>query len=185
KEKTSEEIGKFKIDLFNPEKEYQINDKTKVQVLEYYPDFELSKDKVPTTKSPNPDNPAFILNVISPATPNGEKAWLFLGSYLGTPGQENVYGYDFNMPDLTNITGLMVRKDKSLPVIYFGCFIWMVGVIMGFYWQHRRIWVQTERGTVYIAGHTNKNYYGLRKELVDAFRKASIDISLDTRKDKK
>jgi cytochrome c biogenesis protein len=185
KEKSGEEIGKFKIDLYNPQTEYPINDKTKIQILEYYPDFELTADKKPSTKSSNPDNPAFILNVITPETPKGEKSWLFLGSYLAAPGQENIYSFKFSMPDLTNITGLMVRKDKSIPVIYLGCFISMLGLVMGFYWQHRRVWVQTEGKSVYVAGHTNKNYFGLKNEILNVFGKAAVDIPLDYRKEKK
>lgn len=179
KEETGEQIGTFKIDLFEPEDVYQIKDGTSIEVLEYYPDFELNKEKKPSTKSSTPNNPAFILNVISPETPKGEKVWLFLGSYLPAPGVENYYGFQFSMPDLTNITGLMVRKDKSLPLIYFGCFISMLGLIMGFYWQHRRVWIQTEGKTVYLAGHTNKNWFGLKNEMENVMKKADISVQLE------
>jgi len=177
-EKTGEQIGTFKIDLFEPKDAYQINDQTRVEVLEYYPDFELNKEKKPSTKSSTPNNPAFILNVVSPEVPQGEKVWLFLGSYLPAPGVENIYGFNFAMPDLTNITGLMVRKDKSLPLIYFGCFISMIGLVMGFYWQHRRIWIQTEKDVIYLAGHTNKNWFGLKNEMESVMKKADIPVNL-------
>ncbi len=181
KDKTGEEVGQFKIDLFEPQDVYQLNDQTKIEIIEYYPDFELNQNKQPSTKSSNPDNPAFILNVISPETPEGEKTWVFLGSYLPAPGTENVYGYKFAMPDLTNITGLMVRKDLSLPYIYFGCFITMLGLVMGFYWQHRRIWIQTEGSVIYVAGHTNKNWFGLKKEIQDIMAKLEIPLQLEDR----
>lgn len=179
KEATGEQVGSFKIDLYEPRDVYEINDEIKIEVLEYYPDFELDKNRKPSTKSPNPDNPAFVLNIVSPETPQGEKAWLFLGSYIPAPGVENVYGFQFGMPDLTNITGLMVRKDKSLPYIYFGLAITMVGLVMGFYWQHRRIWLQTEGSIVYSAGHTNKNWFGLKKEMEDVFNKAGISVQIE------
>jgi cytochrome c biogenesis protein len=178
-EKTGKEVGKLKLDLFNPKSVYQINAQTKVEVLEYYPDFELTADKKPSTKSTNPNNPAFILNVISPETPKGEKSWLFLGSSLAAPGHQNVYGYQFDMPDLTNITGIMARMDQSLPIVYFGCFICMLGLIMGFYWQHRRIWVQTEGDKIYVAGHTNKNWFGLKKEVQLVFEQIQMPIVLN------
>lgn len=181
KEKTGEEIGQFKIDLFEPQDVYQLNDQTKVEIIEYYPDFELNQNKQPSTKSSNPENPAFILNVISPEKPKGEKTWVFLGSYLPAPGTENVYGYKFAMPDLTNITGLMVRKDVSLPYIYVGCFIHLLGLVMGFYWQHRRIWIQTEGSIIYVAGHTNKNWFGLKKEIQDMMAKLEIPLQLEDR----
>lgn len=43
--------------------------------------------------------------------------------------------------------------------------IFMIGVIQGMYWQHRRIWLHSQDGTVMVAGHTNKNWYGLKKDL--------------------
>ncbi|WP_245983359.1 cytochrome c biogenesis protein ResB [Ammoniphilus oxalaticus] len=179
KEKTGEQVGAFKIDLYEPEDVYVIDDQVKIEVLKYYPDFELDKNKQPSTKTPNPENPAFILNVISPENPKGEKSWLFLGSYIPAPETENLYGFQFGMPDLTNITGLMVRKDKSLPYIYFGFSITMIGLVMGFYWQHRRIWIQTEGSTVYYAGHTNKNWFGLKKEMEDVMKRADLAIELE------
>ncbi|MEW9669692.1 cytochrome c biogenesis protein ResB [Ammoniphilus sp. 3BR4] len=178
-EKSGTEIGQFKIDLYDPKDEYRINEDTTVQILEYFPDFEFNEEKKPVTKSTNPDNPAFILNTITPEVPEGEKSWLFLGSYLPAPGVDNIYGFKFHMPDLTNITGLMVRMDKSLPLIYFGCFVTMIGLVMGFYWQHRRIWIQTEGNRVYVAGHTNKNWFGLKKELQDIMDKVEIPILLE------
>lgn len=181
KEKTGEEIGQFKIDLYEPKDVYQLNGQTKVELIEYFPDFELNEKKQPSTKSSSPNNPAFILNVISPETPEGEKTWVFLGSYLPAPGKENVFGYKFAMPDLTNISGLMVRKDKSLPFIYFGCFITMMGLVMGFYWQHRRIWIQTEGSLIYVAGHTNKNWFGLKKEIQDIMIKLEVPLQLEDR----
>jgi cytochrome c biogenesis protein len=178
-QKKGKDVGKLKLDLFNPKPVYQVNAQTKVEVLEYYPDFEFTADKKPSTKSTNPNNPAFVLDVISPQTPKGEKSWLFLGSSLAAPGQQNVYTYQFDMPDLTNITGIMTRMDKSLPIVYFGCFICMLGLIMGFYWQHRRIWVQTEADKVYVAGHTNKNWFGLKKEVQLVFEQIQIPIVLN------
>ncbi|RXT13855.1 cytochrome c biogenesis protein ResB [Ammoniphilus sp. CFH 90114] len=178
-ETTGVEIGRFKIDLYDPQKEYKINDEVTVKILEYFPDFEFTEDKKPMTKSTNPDNPAFILTTITPETPVGEKSWLFLGSYLPAPGVDNIYGFRFHMPDLTNITGLMVRKDKSLPLIYFGCFVTMIGLVMGFYWQHRRIWIQTEGAKVYLAGHTNKNWFGLKKEIKEIMDKVEVPVLLE------
>lgn len=178
-ETTGEELGKFKIDLFNPLPEYQIKDGVKIQILEYFPDFEFTEDKKPITKSSNPDNPAFVVNTITPDNPQGEKSWIFLGSYLPAAGVDNLYGFKFSMPDLTNITGLMVRMDKSLPLIYFGCFVTMIGLVMGFYWQHRRIWIQTEGNIVYLAGHTNKNWFSLKNELNAVMDKVEVPVLLE------
>jgi cytochrome c biogenesis protein len=33
------------------------------------------------------------------------------------------------------------------------------------YWQHRRIWLHRGDGEVLVAGHTNKNWFGLKKDI--------------------
>ena len=41
----------------------------------------------------------------------------------------------------------------------------MIGVIQGAYWNHRRVWIQKHGNEVVIAAHTNKNWYGLKRDL--------------------
>ena len=41
----------------------------------------------------------------------------------------------------------------------------MIGVIQGAYWNHRRIWIRRMNGEIWVAGHTNKNWYGLKREV--------------------
>ena len=61
--------------------------------------------------------------------------------------------------------GLTVRKDLTLWILALGGFIFMIGVIQGSYWNHRRIWINQKNGEVWIAAHTNKNWYGLKREI--------------------
>lgn len=67
--------------------------------------------------------------------------------------------------DTKNVSGFVVRKDSSMWVIILGGIIFMIGVVQGSYWQHRRIWIQRKNGQVWIAGHTNKNWYGFKREI--------------------
>ncbi|MFT9847490.1 cytochrome c biogenesis protein ResB [Aneurinibacillus sp. REN35] len=162
---TKQPLGKAKLDLLSPEKEVKVSEQIKVEVLQYFPDFALDDNKQPITKSTEPNNPAFIVNTISPKTPSGEKQWIFLGNTLTADGKEPQITYEFAKPDLVDISGLMVRKDNSIPVIFFGAAISMVGLIMGFYWQHRRIWFQTEGDKLLVAAHTNKNWFGVKGDV--------------------
>jgi cytochrome c biogenesis protein len=163
--KTKSQLGTVKLDLFSPPDEIKVNDKVQVQVLQYFPDFALDENKRPITKTKDPNNPAFIVNTISPETPQGEKQWIFLGHTLTADQKAPKVTYEFAKPDLVDMTGLMVRKDNSIPVIFFGAGVSMVGLIMGFYWQHRRIWFQVEGGKLYVAAHTNKNWFGVKREV--------------------
>ncbi|MBO8170643.1 MAG: cytochrome c biogenesis protein ResB [Bacillaceae bacterium] len=177
--RTGESIGAFKLDLYNPPADIQLTDEITIQILEYYQDFEWTEDNQPRTKSPEPNNPAFVVSVISPQTPEGERSWIFLGSTLGSPDREPFFSYRFNKPDIVDSTGLMVRKEKSLPFIYFGSGVVMVGLIMGFYWQHRRIWIDLNHGPLQLAAHTNKNWYGLKREILQILKKMEIDVTID------
>jgi cytochrome c biogenesis protein len=64
-----------------------------------------------------------------------------------------------------NTAGLMVRIEKSLPIYLIGGIISMLGLVMGFYWQHRRVWVRVQDGKLHVGAHTNKNWFAIRREL--------------------
>ncbi|SDG85062.1 cytochrome c biogenesis protein [Aneurinibacillus thermoaerophilus] len=174
---TGQHLGDIKLDLLSPPTEIKVNDQVKVQVLQYFPDFALDERKKPITKTTEPNNPAFIVNTISPKTPNGEKQWVFLGSTLTADGKPPVVTYEFEKPDLVDVSGLMVRKDKSLPVVFFGSGVCMIGLIMGFYWQHRRIWFQIDGDKLLVAAHTNKNWFGIKREIVKVLEENGYQIS--------
>ena len=82
---------------------------------------------------------------------------------------------NFLSAETRNISGLTVRKDKTLYLLMLGGIIFMVGVSQGSYWNHRRIWVQKGEGNeMLIASHTNKNWFSLRKEIDEVTEFASL-----------
>ncbi|HBI03434.1 MAG TPA: cytochrome c biogenesis protein ResB [Paenibacillaceae bacterium] len=173
---TGKELGHLKLDLYNPPASIKINDQVTVKVLQYYPNFAIDDKGQPITKSNEPINPVFFLDVVSPATPKGETAVVLLGQMLN-PGNDNpLYQFNFEKPDLINITGLTVRVDERLPVIYFGSIIVILGLVMGFYWQHRRIWLDVQEGQLFMAAYTNKNWFGLKQETARILQEAGFSI---------
>jgi len=68
---TKESFGEFTVDLTNPLPEYQLKDGYKVELLDYYADFSGFEEGVPQTKSPLPNNPAFLVKMYSPDYPKG------------------------------------------------------------------------------------------------------------------
>jgi len=84
-----------------------------------------------------------------------------------------------------NTSTLNVRVDRAMPFIWTGAAIFMIGVAMGLYWHHRRIWLRFDDGVLSLGAHTNKNNYGLRMEVAAAMTKAGLpvsDKSLDNRR---
>lgn len=58
-------------------------------------------------------------------------------------------------------TGLQVRKDPGVGIVYAGCLLMSIGLYIAFFTSHARVWVllREERGTtrVMIAGSSSKN----------------------------
>jgi cytochrome c biogenesis protein len=66
-------------------------------------------------------------------------------------------------------TGLQVRKDPGVWLVYLGCFVMTIGLFMAFFMSHKKIWIllKQKKNAVSIAvtGATNKNKLSFVKEL--------------------
>lgn len=176
---TGESLGEVSIDLTNPQDEYVIDDKTKISLLGYYPDFSGFKDGVPQTATPTPNNPAFIFKMTTPETPDGEMSFVAIRQTV-EPNGENKYKMQFKSVETRNMSGLTVHKDKTIPILIVGGIIFMLGVAIGSYWNHRRIWVeQLQDGTIRLAAHTNKNWFSIKKDLNALTEHASLPKYID------
>lgn len=172
------EIGPFKLHVYEPEQEQEVADGFTVRVLDYFPDFKMGEDGKPITQSNLPNNPMFAFEVIDLNENHSEKMVYLQGAILSQESDPR-FGLKITMPDLVDISGLNVRVDKALPVIYVGSFIFMVGVCMGFFWQHRRVWIQFQDDKVLLAAHTNKNWFGIRKEVQGVADQVKLAITVD------
>lgn len=160
--KTGTKVGTFDLDLHQPERQYTVGSYT-VKVNEYYPDFGLEGGK-PVSRSSEINNPGVVLEVIGPDG-KAYKNWYF----VAYPEME----FDPTTPiklttaDLTETmtTGLKVKKDLGIPIIWFGLFVTSVAVCITFYMSHRRYWALAEGGRVFVGGWTNRNQASFQSEL--------------------
>ncbi len=73
-------------------------------------------------------------------------------------------------------TGLQVTKDPGVWVVWVGCGLMILGLIVSFFFSHQRVWVRIPKGPggeTVLAGSTNKNRVGFEKtfgELVHEIR---------------
>lgn len=177
--KSSEKsFGEFTVDLKNPKDSYDLGDGYKVQLASYFPDFEFDENNQPTTKSRYPNNPAFIFNLYTPGNSEPEVAFIGIQQNLEPMG-ENEYAIKFSGIDYQYSTYLTVRKDLTLWVLGLGGLIFMIGVVQGAYWQHRRIWLQQKDGEILVAAHTNKNWYGIKREINEILEGTPIPLPVD------
>ena len=74
-------------------------------------------------------------------------------------------------------TGLSVAKDPGVWVVWIGCGLMIVGLIVSFFFSHQRVWVRISKspgGEMVVAGSANKNRVAFEKtfgELVEGIRR--------------
>ncbi|WP_062356209.1 cytochrome c biogenesis protein ResB [Bacillus kwashiorkori] len=178
---TNKEFGDISINLQNPDEIYPLENGYTVELLSYFPDFIFNDNGEPSTKSPNPNNPAFVFKMITPDRPEGEVSFAAIQQTI-EPNGENKYKMAFKSAEMVNYSGLTVRKDLTLWIIALGGIIFMIGVIQGSYWHHRRVWVKRKGSEIYIACHTNKNWFSLQKEMEKILVNTSLPIPIDQTK---
>lgn len=182
KKDSNESFGEITIDLSNPQKKYELGKGYIVEVLSYFPDFKMENGE-PTTESSNPVNPAFAFKMITPDKPDGEVSFTAIQQTI-EPFGENEYKMAFQSVETVNYSGLTVRKDLTLPIIAMGGIIFLIGVSQGSFWQHRRIWLKFDNDKFQIAGHTNKNWFGFKKEIDGIIEGTGIPKPIDQHVDK-
>lgn len=177
--------GPFELDTQNPRDVYEVGD-YRLELRAYFADFDVNEDG-PFNKSRVPEAPAFIFLIQGPGLAEEGEIYIYFArevdkarfdqDALNGPLADKLEIGALSMEDIdiTLYTSyLNIRMDKALPVVLAGGVLFIVGVFMGIYWQHRRIWVRIEDGELLIGAHTNKNWHGLRAELADALRRSGI-----------
>lgn len=154
------------IDLRQPEAEYRINDQLKMVVKAYYHDFMVDKDtNQPTNASFEVKNPVMMADFMDVQRNEsiGRAALMILGQgqaiydgpfYLGV---ENV--------DTRWFTALKLHKDRTVPYMFAGLSIVMLGMVVTFFIFHWQVWVREEDGKVLLGARAYKNKFGLKQEM--------------------
>ncbi|MDI7260484.1 MAG: cytochrome c biogenesis protein ResB [Thermodesulfobacteriota bacterium] len=79
-------------------------------------------------------------------------------------------------------TGLQVTKDPGVWIVWTGCSLMIIGLIVSFFFSHQRVWVRIPRATggeIVLAGSTNKNKVGFEKtfnQLAEEVRSKSSEF---------
>lgn len=173
-----ESLGSFTIDLSEPESEYVLDSGFRVVLDQYYPDYYLDDNGIPTSETNDPKNPAFVLLVYPPDSDSPEVSFLGIGRNIDATGENNfkVGIQDFETHE---VSGLTLRVDYTLIFFGLGAAIFMIGVIQGMYWQHRRIWFHPKENGLLLAAHTNKNWFSLSKDIEYVIKDTNIEMVED------
>jgi len=65
-------------------------------------------------------------------------------------------------------TGLQVAKDPGVNIVWLGCALMVIGLMMAFFLSHQRVWVRLRKGTdgrveVVLAGTASRNRLAFEK----------------------
>ncbi|MFS0822904.1 cytochrome c biogenesis protein ResB [Bacillus sp. 1P02SD] len=175
---TNEEFGTITINLKDPQEKYDLGNGYSIELASYFPDFFFNDKGEPATKTKVPNNPAFVFKMFAPDKPDGEISFVAIQQNIEPMG-DNKYKMAFAGIEMKNVSGLTVRRDFTLWILAVGGAIFMIGVIQGSYWHHRRIWIQRKNNEVIVAGHTNKNWFGLKNEIRYVLADTGISEPID------
>lgn len=170
-------LANVRIDLSDMQEEYKLDNGMRIEVNQYYPDYEL-KDGEPRSVTKYPRNPAFVFNIYPPDSDEAETSFVGIGKNIDATG-ENEYKLGIEGFNMLYASGLTVRRDYTLPFFVVGAAIFMFGVIQGMYWQHRRIWINPHGDGIMLAAHTNKNWFGVKKDIERSIEDTDIQMVID------
>ena len=178
-DETQESLGSFTIDLTNPDRVYELDSGFQVELTNYYPDYIMTEEGTPASETDYPRNPAFVVTVYPPDSEEGEVSFLGIGMNVDATG-ENQYKVAIDGVEFRDVSGITVSSDRTLPFFLVGAMIFMIGVIQGMYWQHRRIWINKQKdNTLLLAAHTNKNWFGLKRDIEKAVEGTNVTMVKD------
>ncbi len=81
-----------------------------------------------------------------------------------------VNGVTVKVLDLIGSTGLQVKTDPGIPLVYGGFALLMVGVVMS-YVSHSQIWGLQQGNNFYLGGRTNRAQVAFEREFLDIWEK--------------
>ncbi|WP_017652263.1 cytochrome c biogenesis protein [Fortiea contorta] len=77
-----------------------------------------------------------------------------------------VNGVTLKVLDVIGSTGLQIKADPGIPIVYTGFALLMAGVVMS-YFSHSQIWALQKGDRLYIGGKTNRAQVAFEREILD------------------
>ncbi len=164
--------------------EAKIDNSTTLKLVGFYPDLVLGENNQPMSRSDELRNPAALLELRR----NGEfmgRAWVFAFHPNIHSSSNMPYTFRYVRFKGLQYTGLQISKDPGVWVVWTGCILMILGLIVTFFISHRRWWVLVEerngKSEILVAGSTNRN----RVAFEESFAKLVEELKERTTKGEK
>ncbi|BFM39703.1 cytochrome c biogenesis protein [Synechocystis sp. LKSZ1] len=98
------------------------------------------------------------------------------------PGMSlEVNGVTLKILELVGSTGLQIKADPGIPLVYLGFGLLMVGVVMS-YFSHSQVWAlyQEADHTLYLGGRTNRAQVHFERELLALVKQLTAEATPGT-----
>lgn len=76
-----------------------------------------------------------------------------------------VNGLTLSVVDIIGSTGLQIKADPGIPLVYSGFGLLMLGVLMS-YISHSQVWALQKDGKLFIGGRTNRAQVAFEREVI-------------------
>lgn len=77
-----------------------------------------------------------------------------------------VNGVKLHIEEIVGSTGLQIKADPGIPIVYLGFGLLMVAVMMS-YVSHSQIWALQQDGKLYVGGRTNRAQVAFERETIE------------------
>ncbi len=84
-----------------------------------------------------------------------------------------VNGVTLKILDVVGSTGLQIKADPGIPIVYTGFALLMLGVTMS-YFSHSQIWALQKDGRLYVGGKTNRAQVAFEREMLEILDRLSL-----------
>jgi cytochrome c biogenesis protein len=89
-----------------------------------------------------------------------------------------INGVNLKVLQLVGSTGLQIKADPGVPIVYLGFGLLMIGVVMS-YISHSQIWALQEGDRFYFGGKTNRAQVVFEREMIEAIELLGSKPSAD------
>jgi cytochrome c biogenesis protein len=86
----------------------------------------------------------------------------------------SVNGIELKLIDLIGSTGLQIKADPGIPIVYTGFALLMVGVMMS-YLSHSQIWALETEDNFYLGGKTNRAQVSFEREMLALIEQSDME----------